>query len=64
MDLRCPGRKHAVVLGAAQGTIEILCRSRVCGAGNGSVVLHRWDLTTGYLTETLTYKNPNKGDEG
>jgi hypothetical protein len=37
--------------------LEIKCRSRLCGAQPGVIVLHRWKLPEGTL-ETKRYKDP------
>jgi hypothetical protein len=58
LDLRCRGKKQAVRL--PNGLIEIKCDSRICGAQQGVVVLHRFDPMTGNLIETKCYKSPNR----
>lgn len=60
MDLRCESKKHAEILEepAPQGTLEIKCDSRFCGAGPRQVVLHRFDLETGLMVDTRRFKNP------
>lgn len=62
MEIRCAYKKHGEVFEPAFGILEVKCTSRFCGAGNGTIVLHRFDLTTSFLIETLAYKNPNKGE--
>lgn len=44
MDLRCEHKKHGEII---EGILEIKCSSRFCGAGNGVVVIHRWDAFNG-----------------
>lgn len=62
MDLRCD---NSILFGVIEdGVIEVKCRSSRCGAGNGVVVLHRFNLTDGRLVSTATYKNPVKEKTG
>lgn len=58
-DIRCPG-KLAGRLVDYQGRAawEIKCSSRVCGAGAGVVVLHRFCAVTGELLDTRRYRDP------
>lgn len=60
MDLRCESKKHAEILEEPvhTGILEISCNSRFCGAGQGRVVLHRFDLETGSLVDTRRFKSP------
>lgn len=60
MDLRCPHKKHGVVLVPSTGVVEIQCRSRWCGAGPGVVVLHQWNLATGDLVSTKQYRSASR----
>jgi len=39
--------------------LEVKCSSRFCGAGNGVVVLHVFDLATGEM-ETKRFNDPLK----
>lgn len=55
-DLRCPSKKHAVLVPGEY--LETKCDSRFCGAQRGVVVLHRFDLQTGAMIATIQYKNP------
>lgn len=55
MDLRCPHAKHAVL---EEDYVEVKCRSRFCGAGPGTVVLHRFNKSTGELLDTLKFQDP------
>jgi hypothetical protein len=57
-ELRCPSRILAVV--TEDGLLEVKCSSKYCGAGNGTVVLHYFDLETLQLKETKTYNNPER----
>jgi hypothetical protein len=56
-DLRCPAKLHGVL---DNGVVEVKCSSRFCGAGQGVVVIHRFDGRTGDLVETLQFKDPRK----
>ena len=54
-DLRCD---NSILFGVInENTLEVKCRSSRCGAGQGVVVLHRFDLQTGRLIGTATYKS-------
>lgn len=56
MDIRCD---NEILFGTVEdGVLEVKCRSRRCGHGDGQVVLHRFDLTTGKLKGTLRFRNP------
>lgn len=57
-DVRCPSKKHAVLLDA--GILEVKCDSRFCGAKPGIIVLHRFSLETGELLETSRYSDPGR----
>jgi hypothetical protein len=65
MDLRCDnGILHGVIL-PEEGLLEVKCRSRRCGHGDGAVVFHRFDLQTGNLKGTLQFKDPaNRKEAG
>jgi hypothetical protein len=60
MDLRCESKKHAEIFEEPmhKGLLEVKCDSRFCGAGPGRVVLHRFDLETGFLVNTRRFKTP------
>lgn len=58
MELRCTAKLHGLVI--RDGIIEVKCDSRFCGAGKGVTVLHRFDVTTGKLVETATFKDPGR----
>lgn len=58
MDMRCPHKMHGILVD--EKVIEVKCDSRLCGAGPGVVVLHRFDLNTGDLITTIRYKQPRK----
>ena len=57
-ELRCPSKKHGVIVD--ESLLEIKCDSRFCGAGQGKVVLHLFNVETGELVKTVQYKNPQK----
>jgi len=59
MDLRCPYKKHAELL---DGILEVRCKSRLCGALPGVIVLHRFDMD-GNLVDTLKLKDPPTREE-
>jgi hypothetical protein len=40
-EIRCPARIHGIL---RDGVFEVKCRSSHCGAGNGVVVLHSFDV--------------------
>jgi hypothetical protein len=64
MDLRCD---NGILFGQIlpeEGLLEVKCRSRRCGHGDGEVVLHRFDLQTGELQGTLKFKQPAIRKEG
>jgi hypothetical protein len=56
-DLRCPSRYVARVV---DGRLEVKCSSRNCGSGGGVVVLHYFDVESGELQETKTYRSPER----
>ena len=56
MELRCPHKLHGMLI--SEGVLEVKCDSKFCGHAPGSVVLHRFDVKTGELLETKTFKNP------
>lgn len=55
-ELRCDHKMHAVI---NNGMIEVKCSSKLCGAGPGKVVIHRFDKETGDYVETLKYRDAN-----
>lgn len=60
MDIRCPNKLHGRMVEEGFGVLEVSCDSRWCGKTSGIVVLHRFDLDTGRLLETLRFKSPSK----
>jgi hypothetical protein len=60
MDLRCDHKMHGRV---EDGTLEVMCRSALCGKRPGVVVMHYFNLKTGEMT-TRKYKDPLPAKEG
>lgn len=60
MELRCPSKLHGILLEG--GMVEVKCDSKFCGHAPGVVVLHRFDLNTGELVETVNFRNPTPGE--
>ena len=54
-ELRCDTKLHGVL---HDGILEIKCRSNRCGAGPDVVVLHQFNILTGELIKTLTFREP------
>lgn len=63
MELRCGAKLHGTVEGG-QGVLEVRCDSRWCGYQPGVVVMHKFDLSSGELTETTLYKAPKRAGKG
>lgn len=61
MDVRCDNKLHAVLDGSV---LEVRCNSRWCGKRPGVVVIHRFNILTGELIETLRYKDPVRPEKG
>lgn len=55
-DVRCENKLHGIIV--KPGVLEVKCDSRFCGANANTVVLHRFDLETGDLMETIRFKEP------
>lgn len=62
MDVRCQAGKLHAVLG--DGWIEIRCHNKWCGHRPGTVVIHRFDVTTGELIQTKKYAQPKEETRG
>lgn len=56
MKLRCPHRIHGIL--QEDGTWEVKCDSRGCGAGGGVVVFHYFNIDTGELVRDKKFKDP------
>lgn len=59
-ELRCEYKLHGVVVEPSSGVLEVKCGSSYCGAGNGVVVMHYFDLNTCTLIETKRFQDPNR----
>lgn len=57
-ELRCDNKKHGIVVDTHY--VEVKCGSSFCGAGRGIVVIHRFDIRTGQLTDTKKYREPRR----
>ena len=55
MDVRCRSKLHGRLIG--DGLFEVACGSAFCGKKPGVVVLHRFNIATGELVETLRFKD-------
>lgn len=63
VDLKCPNRSRHAVLYPEEGFIEVKCDRKFCGAGKDRVILHRFDLGTGELIQTLRFAEPMRKAE-
>ena len=63
VDLSCEHRSCHAVLLPEEGLVEFKCDRPRCGAAKGRVVLHRFDVVTGRLKETVRFAvpTPQKG---
>lgn len=58
LELRCPGRIHGILDG---NVLKMRCFTKVpCGAGNGVVVEHYFNIETGQIIETRKFRDPAK----
>lgn len=56
MDLRCSsGIKFAELEG---DVLSVKCRSRICGAERGTVVIHEFDIRSGQELRTRIFRDP------
>jgi hypothetical protein len=62
IEIRCRGKLHGILVG--DDTVEIKCRSALCGAKPGVVVLHEFNVHTGEITKTSRFKDPNGRSRG
>lgn len=61
-NFRCPGNKlHAKLV---QGRLEVRCDSRWCGKRPGIVVIHRFDIVSGEMVDTVRFKSPHPPSSG
>lgn len=58
IHLACDSRRLNVTVDPKEQWIEVRCRDRYCGAGKGSVVIHRFKLQSGELMYTSRFKEP------
>jgi hypothetical protein len=58
-EIRCRGKLHGILIG--NDTVEIKCRSALCGAKSGVVVLHEFNVHTGQIIKTRKFADPRKG---
>lgn len=57
-ELRCEHKLLGILLRPAQGgVVELKCSSKFCGAGAGTVVLHRFSTDDGHLIDTRRYRD-------
>lgn len=59
MQLRCEAKFHGELIDEGR-LLEVKCSSRFCGHKPGTVVLHRFDVVTGELVETVQFKDPGR----
>lgn len=57
-ELRCDHKLQGLMLDAT--TLEVACSSRLCGAGSGIVIRHRFNIETGDFLSTHKYRNPER----
>lgn len=62
VELRCEKRLHGIL--NDDGEIEISCRSALCGHVDGTVVIHKFNATTGEFIGTRRYKDPQTLQKG
>jgi len=58
MDIRCSNGIKFAELDLESGVLSVKCRSRICGAERGSVVIHEFDVFTGQELRTRTFRDP------
>ncbi len=58
IHLTCDNRRQPVNIDPNEGWIEVRCRDRYCGAGEGFVVIHRFKMQSGELMYTERFKDP------
>lgn len=60
-ELRCDSKKYGEYI-PETGLLEIKCNSKFCGAGNGIIVIHRFDVLNGMkLVDTKRFRQPKEG---
>jgi hypothetical protein len=63
VELRCDNGIKFGELFPEETILEVKCRSARCGAAHGVIVIHSFDLGTGKLVGTETFRDPAKIDE-
>ena len=58
VELRCDNGIKFGELFPEDETLEVKCRSTRCGAGPGVIVIHSFDVRTGKMVGTETFREP------
>ena len=58
MDLRCDNWIKFGDLDVEAGVLAVKCRSKLCGAAIGVVVIHEFDIHTGNKLRTRVFRDP------
>lgn len=58
VELRCDNGIKFGELFPDREVLEVKCRSARCGAGRGVIVIHSFDLGTGKMVGTDTFRDP------
>lgn len=58
VELRCANGIKFGELFPDREVVEVKCRSARCGAGPGVIVIHSFDLITGRMVGTETFREP------
>jgi hypothetical protein len=61
-ELRCGGTMHGRMVD--EFLLEVKCHRRSCGAKQGVIVLHTFDVVTGTLVGTKRFKDPVQKKKG
>ncbi len=62
LEIRCDGTMHAR-FDAEKQWLEVKCVRRRCGATAGVTVLHRFNIHTSELVETVRFASPKVREE-
>ncbi len=62
-ELRCEGRRLHARFDPDKGLLEVKCTRKRCGSKPGVVVLHRFDIHTNELVDTVTFASPKVREE-
>jgi len=57
VELRCSTKMHGLI---EEGCIEVRCRSKLCGAQSGVVIIHRFSIDSGELVDTRKFLTPSR----